>query len=121
MYERSNCFHQLCEREAGLFHHSPDDFPHTLIGVLVTRNSRMQLYQIDITVLFYFGIQVIRFINVGFAAMIKDIGVGPGLYPSAAVTLVHGELSSGTNSGMLVTSPVAMLYENLVPGLNSGS
>ena len=31
----------------GLFHYSPDDFQHTLIGVLVTRNSRMWLQFID--------------------------------------------------------------------------
>ena len=31
----------------GLFHYSTDDFQHTLIGVLVTRNSRMWLQFID--------------------------------------------------------------------------
>ena len=75
----------------GLFHYGPDDFQHTLIGVLVTRNGRMQLYQIDVAVFGGFGIQVIRHEKIRLAAMIIGIGVTAGLHPSAAITLVYME------------------------------
>ena len=74
-----NCSSRLLQAD-GLFHYGPDDFQHTLIGVLVTRNGRMQLDQIDIAISFCFAVQVIRLVNVGLAAMIKDIGAWPGLH-----------------------------------------